>query len=314
FNGSTNWQVKGDIITSDNSSVYFKQGLFNLNDGVVYTGNLIASPQVTINASKIKFTVKNKFVLPAGVVFNDFKSVISANIKDATKFQVSPTINFSSSSRLHSINSVMSVCNITLTSQTQPTCLGSCNGKLVFTIPASCSTSSNPIYAIWSSGAGCTQIPTAALTPGTTYTVTGLCGCTQRYTPLFTNDTLTQDSSYSPSTAGGIAIGDPSPPTIQGLNVTSFPPSCFGLCDGKIILTVGINSGTAPLSSTWTLTTGAVTTHTNLGNTSALNKNKDTLKNVCAGTYTVQLTDANGCPSVVSTTVMAQPTLITHTI
>jgi gliding motility-associated-like protein len=312
FNGNTNWQIKGDIITDDNSSVYFKQGLFNLYDGVFYSGNLIASSQVTINASQTKFTVKNKFVLPVGVAFNDFKTVIYANIKDATKFQISPTVNFSSSSRLHNLNSVMSACNITLTSQTQPTCLGSCNGTLVFNIPAACSSSSNPIYAQWTSGAGCTQVPTAILTPGSTYTVGGLCGCTQRYTPIFTNDTTLQDSSYSPSTAGGIAIGDPSPPTIQNINVTSFPPKCFGLCNGSIILTIGLNSGTQPLSATWTTPSGTVITHNNLHN--GVGTNKDTLKNACAGTYSVFITDANGCKSATSFSTMAQPALVTHTV
>jgi len=319
FNGSTNWQVQGDVNTVDNAGVYFKQGVFNLNNAAIYSGNLVASPQVNINSNQSSFRITNKFVLSTGVILNDTKSNIFAHTKDVAKFQVAPNIVFNTNSRLNNLDNVMS-CNITQTAYSGPTCAGACNAIITFNIPAACSGSSNPVYAVWTSGgAPCTSIPTATLTPGSIYTVDSICGCGTSYQVLFTNSLATEDSTYNiigPQVVNGnsFSVTDPQPPQIQSV-VPSFTPTCFGKCDGYVVMTIKGGTGTAPLKSTWTLPPPSGTVlHSNLSNVSTLNHNKDTLKNACAGTYSVFLTDKNGCTSATSTVTMTQPTLITHTI
>ena len=201
-------------------------------------------------------------------------------------------------------------CDVTQTSFTAPTC-GSCNGAVSFSIPVACS--SNPVYAVWNSGGGsCSAIPTATLTPGSTYVVNNICGCGTTYQINFTNDPVTQDSTYNVSgpnmfSGNNISITSPSAPKIA-LPFTTTQPSCFGGCDGQINMTIQTGDGTRPISSTWIPPIGSSTTHTNLSNISP--NNKDILTNSCAGIYSVFLTDKNGCTSGTSTVSLGQPSKV----
>jgi len=70
-----------------------------------------------------------------------------------------------------------------------------CNIVTSFHIPANC-VSYPYIYAVWGSS-GCQTVPTATLTPGSTYTVS-LCSCGfTQYSVLFTNNPTTKDSTYA---------------------------------------------------------------------------------------------------------------------
>jgi hypothetical protein len=75
---------------------------------------------------------------------------------------------------------------------------------------------------------------------------------------------------------------------------TSTDVSCFGLCDGSINL--NFISGTAPYLIQWS--DGSV--------------GGNNLSNVCAGIYTAEVTDANGCSFLVTDTIF-EPTEITNT-
>lgn len=70
--------------------------------------------------------------------------------------------------------------------------------------------------------------------------------------------------------------------------------SCFGLCDGQI--TSIPSGGTAPYNYLWT---NGVTTSTN--------------NNLCAGTYSVTITDAIGCTAT-ATSIITEPSQVTSTI
>lgn len=68
--------------------------------------------------------------------------------------------------------------------------------------------------------------------------------------------------------------------------------SCFGLCDGSI--SFNVISGTLPLTVLW--------------NNGAVGGNQ--LSNICAGVYTAEVTDANGCVFIVQDTIF-EPAAIT---
>jgi gliding motility-associated-like protein len=311
FNGNTQWQINGDVATTTNATIYFKKGVFNLSNAAVYTDNLMVSPQVIINSNNTSFRITNKFTMPAGVIFNDVKSTIYMHTKDATKFQVDPSIHFNTNSRLHNYNSVSSLCNITIISSTQPTCAGANDGTIVFSIPAATCAGSDSIVAIWdNSHPGLnTIIPTAYFLPGntpTTYSVSGLSSSSFQYSFSFANG-VNQDSIYY---ASGISMADPIPPAIQTFP-TPRKPSCFGKCDGLVIISIKPFAGTVPFTANWTLPNGSSFVQSNLLNNT---NNRDTLFNACAGTYTVQLHDAHNCSSITYTVNLAQPALVTHTI
>ncbi len=87
-------------------------------------------------------------------------------------------------------------CGVILSTSTNPTALSACDGTASFYVPINCV--SNPVYAVWiNGGSGCTIVPTATLTPGSTYTVGGLCACAQQYVVNFTNNPITHDSVYA---------------------------------------------------------------------------------------------------------------------
>lgn len=300
FDGNSNWGVQGNIITDDNHSVYLKNGSFSLNGAGIYTGNFVASPGVVINTAGTVLKATNNFVLPNGVTFNSAGSTrIYSYPNDPSKFQVGAGVNVNSNARIIN-NSLQSTCNVTNTSNTNPTCSGACDGTMSFNIPVGCS--SNPVYAVWNTGSGCTVIPTGTLTPGTTYTVGNICGCGTQYSVVFTNDPNTQDSTFAQF---NISIADPIAAKVN--NFILKQPTCFGKCDGKVIAVLN-TFGQLPISIAWTSSTftGTVTHSIN-------SHTKDTMYNACAGTYTVVLTDANGCTSAPATVTLTQPTKVTHT-
>src|ERR1700756_3073845 len=302
FAGNTNWLIKTDIVNYSSSAIYFKQGTFNFIQGGVFSENFIISPNVVINGQKTTFKIKNDFVLPAGAVFNSNQSNIFAHTNDASKFQVAPSFLINTTSRLHNIDNTMS-CSVVNVSNTNPTCAGACNGSMAFSVPVGCT--DNPIYAVWSGGCG-SPIPTKALTPGSTYTVSNVCGCAFLYSVIFTPDTSTQlpvEASYD------ISIGDPVYETESFAAGLSKQPLCFGQCNGYVIASLA-NHGAAPITATWTLPSGGTTVHTGLSHGA-----QDTLKNACAGTYSVTLKDNNGCTTPQTFTfTLTQPTVVTHTL
>jgi gliding motility-associated-like protein len=123
---------------------------------------------------------------------------------------------------------------------------------------------------------------------GNTPTISNLAQGAYNLVVTDTNSGLTASSTYTifaPSTSVTITGG-----------VT--PPSCAGGCDGTIF--TNVSGGTPGYSYAWSGGVGA--------NTSSLN-------NLCAGTYTVSVTDNNGCvetrtfplPNGVGTPIMIAP-------
>lgn len=78
------------------------------------------------------------------------------------------------------------------------------------------------------------------------------------------------------------------------IETTTTDVSCYGLCDGSI--SFNVTSGTLPLTVLWN--NGAVGGYQ--------------LSNICAGIYTAEVTDANGCVFLIQDTIF-EPAPITNT-
>ena len=142
--------------------------------------------------------------------------------------------------------------------------------------------------------------------PDGTASVTNITGGTPGYTYLWSNGQTTQTATNLGAGNHTVTVTDAnncavSATIVVGLNpgVTASVQStsnatCSGNCDGQAtIATVG---GTAPFTYTWT---------PNVGNAATLN-------NLCAGNYSVLVTDIIGCTSTTTLTI-TEPSLLTVT-
>jgi gliding motility-associated-like protein len=145
---------------------------------------------------------------------------------------------------------------------TNVSCYGGNNGDISISVNGGTS----PYSYQWNNGATSQNI--SNLSAGTyTVTVTDLNGCTTEIT--------------------GIAINEPAI-ALNGSASSTTNVSCFGGNNGAINLTV--NGGTSPYSFQWS----------NGANTQNIN-------NLSSGTYTVTITDNNGCTTEVSGIAVTQP-------
>jgi gliding motility-associated-like protein len=164
----------------------------------------------------------------------------------------------------------------TVTSQTNPTCFGQTNGA--FSVQADPLTGTGPYtYTIGGPTQG-NGIFTNLAAGNYTVTVTDNNGCTTLVPVLLTE----------PAVVNAPAIQITS--NYNGANI-----SCANACDGAVNLPSTTTGGTTPYSFLWS----------NTETTQALN-------GLCAGTYRVTVTDANGCRDTTSITLTA-PTQLTAT-
>ena len=178
--------------------------------------------------------------------------------------------------------------SVTLTGSTNPTCSGLCNGTATFNL----SGFSNPPYVIqWVNvdpSPPCQVLPPAVSSyAGSTYSVNTLCGCGTQYSVLFEN-------SIGEIVVVQVGIINP---TATLLSFSQTQPTCNGLCNGQI--RINIFSGIPTFSVNWN-PPGII--HSPI-------TSKDTLKNTCAGIYTLTVTNNNGCINTF-TTALLQPAIL----
>lgn len=119
----------------------------------------------------------------------------------------------------------------------------------------------------------------------TTQTATGLCA--GNYTV-----TVKESAGSGCTSTATINITTPSSITVSG---TSSNLTCFNVCNGAITSTV--SGGTGTMNYSWS--PGGAST--------------SSVSSLCNGTYTLHVTDANGCTTTPQTFTVTQPTSITAT-
>lgn len=270
---SGNFQLKNSIL--------FVKDLSLLNSQLVLVHNTI---QVLNNLSLANTQITNPTVLPSNIICKKGNLPQSSLqiLNSVPNLKVSPISPQS--------------CVVTLTGSTNPTCSGLCNGTATFDL-SGCTNS--PYQIQWLNtdmSAPCQVLPPAVdfgdnyTSP--TYSVNALCGCGTQYTVLFEN-------MLGEQFAVAVSIINPIP---TFLTFSQTQPNCNGVCSGQIRATV--ISGVVPLSITWASSTATVT-HNNVFT-------RDTLKNACAGTYTVTATNNNGCVNTFTTTLNQPPVLVAN--
>ncbi len=158
--------------------------------------------------------------------------------------------------------------NLSLASQTNVSCFGGTNGAA--TVNAATGGTGTKTYA-WSPGGGTGTTITGKSAGIYTCTVTDANGCTK-----LLNVTITQPAS--------LLSGNTIPTNV----------SCFGGTNGSINLTA--SGGTVPYTFNWG---GGITTEDRSG--------------LATGSYSVTITDANGCTSIVNTTINQPPSALSGT-
>jgi gliding motility-associated-like protein len=152
---------------------------------------------------------------------------------------------------------------------TNATCANSCDGAITTTITGG----QAPYGIVWS--------PAPPIGQGST-TVSGLCAGTWQIT---VTDALGCDTA--------VTFTVTAPPPLEA-TLTNIPPSCSGLCDGEA--TVNVSGGVAPYTYVWTPAPGA-------------GQGTATATGLCAGSYGVLVTDANGCDTTITFVLIAPPPL-----
>ncbi len=231
----------------------------------------------------------------------------------------------------------------TITSQTNITCNGLCNGAATVAVTGG----TGIINYLWSNGSATTTATN--LCPGIiSVTATDATGCTTTTSTTITQPSLltTNIAGVSPKCNNGCngtasigALGGTPPYTynwsnsatttsLTGLcagpyNVTVTdskgctkisnivlvnppaisvttsvtPTNCLGSCDGTA--TAAVTNGTAPYSYSWSGTNVQTT---------------PTAGNLCAGTYTVNITDVNGCTGTANATITSPTALVMNLV
>jgi len=155
-----------------------------------------------------------------------------------------------------------------------PTSTGvACNGGNNGTATANPSGGSTPYTYLWSDPSAQTTDPATSLTAGT-YTVT-----------------ITDNNSCSVTTS--VVVTQPF--AIRDSVVTQTNVTCNGASTGSV--TIGAKYGAAPYTYAWTPNVGTTATVTGLS----------------AGTYTLVVTDNNGCSVTNNTIIITQPLTLTAT-
>lgn len=207
--------------------------------------------------------------------FTDAKILLTQEPELSSKNIIvnSESVTVQSLSGLMAIDSVQIIVN-------PPLCNGACNGSVTINVYSS---SGGPYSGVLSATS---QSCNFVLTP-TSYGVTGTCSglCTDTFILTVT------DSSDNYQFQAFVSV--PAPPAMAATFNDKSTPTCFGDCNGW--MRASVIGGTAPYSYAW--------------NTTPIQTN-DTASGLCAGSYTVTVTDNNGCVQSFSSNLTQPPAVV----
>lgn len=152
---------------------------------------------------------------------------------------------------------------VSIINQVNPTCAGMCNGSVTFSISGGTAP-----YTISSAGSTTCMFPPFPPIMTNTITINGLCACVYNF--------IVNDATMN--VIGMQMVTMTTPPPINAI-ITKTNVCCSGACNGAI--SAFALGGTAPYTYVWSPFAGATPTVTNL----------------CAGNYSLSITDGMGCNS-----------------
>jgi len=288
-----NWDLVS-VKVADNNLLKFNKGNYKITNASIVAGNMESnSDKVAFQSNHGTIYVKNNFVLGQDVSFNSSDLVVIAQKNNPALYQVNPSVNFGTNSKIFNTNPNPQACAITY-SFTSPSCNGSCDASITIGFDAGCNT--GPYDLLFNNGSGCFPTGTNSINPPV-YTLNNICSCNGQL-DIFVFDI----NGFVTQLTG---LGTPQAPTPLNLSFSGIrQPRCFGLCDGSVnIFTSGgsppydITIRSAPSGS-------IVATYTNIPAITTT-----TISSLCAGTFSFVVTDNNNCSRTFTTT-LTQPTIV----
>ncbi len=264
-------------------------GNFKLQNSIIFAKDLVLN-HLNLNLQNNTFQISQNLTLN-NVQITNTSGVKSNIICQKNTLPTTVLTHLSSVPNLKLSQLTPQACIVTLTNSTNPTCSGACDGTATFNL----SGCTNAPYSIqWLNtdpSTPCQTLPPAVdfsdNFTSTTYTVGNLCGCGTQYIVLFEN-------SLGEQAAVQVSIINPAATLLSFSKVL---PNCNGDCNGQI--RVLVVSGVVPLTINWNPPN---TNHTNIFT-------RDTLKNACAGNYSLTATNNNGCITTFTTN-LTQPSVL----
>jgi len=255
-NSQKKLECNGANIELKNSSVFVKDFYADASSSLIMKDAIVhASQSLKIQTGKVKN--ENSMI------------VVPESAKD--KVFLSPPIP-SGTFKFSAGNNIMA-CTIT-TAMTLPSCPNLCDGTISFTLDNQCSGAPYTIsYPGWP--VSCSPVPTITSVGAgpVSFTLNNLCKCSSSYVVAILDNASNVVGVYQ----FAMVMSD-----IDFLPLTINTPSCVGQCNGSFNGIV--TGGTGPYNVT--LQPVGTTSSTAGG----LNYN-----NLCAGIYTLQIKDNNGC-------------------
>ena len=279
FNGSGSWSLLDDLNGTNGITIYLLKGSLNSNDKKIvcdyFNGNSTQSRSLSLGNSEI--TIKKCW---------DFTNSTNATLDPGTSTIIFPdsinTTNFRDGNLRYA-----NVSTFRALGQNTVTCVFpgvftitltadsvTCNGLFDGSVCAVVTGGSGTFTYDWNFAA----VPVGDGTPCITLRPTSV-------NTLQVTDVVSGITRFC-----SITVGEPA--LLFDYEVLNISPSCFGVCDG--LAEVDETGGTPPYTYSWT---GGLGTN-------------DSAINVCAGTYTVTVTDSRGCTNNSAVINMVQPVLL----
>ncbi|MFK8039696.1 MAG: T9SS type A sorting domain-containing protein, partial [Crocinitomicaceae bacterium] len=220
------------------------------------TCNGLSDGSITLNVTggTMPYTYSWSNGQTTAMLTNVTSGTYTATVTDANGCVITKTATITEPTVLAISNTILS----------DASCFGSSTGSATVAV----SGGTLPYTYLWSNG-------------GTTSTITGLAAGT--YSVNVT------DANGCSVTEGNIVIGEPT--LLETETVSSTNVTCFGACDG--FASISINGGTFPYTYLWS---NGQTTPSALG--------------LCPGTYSVTITDANGCSVTENNIIITEPAML----